>query len=148
MQTQTLIETDKSTDGTEPDAETGVLVAVPPQSRVAHHPEAEPEASPEPAEPPAGALDGADAAEPVEAPPPARSRAADTSGPSSDLFRQYLREIGRIPCSPRPRRSNSPAASRPACSPRRGWATPPTWRAASPSTWTAWSSWAGWPSAA
>lgn len=97
VQTQTLIQTDKSTDGTEPDAETDVLVAVPPQSRVAHHPEAEPEAAPEPAEPPAGALDGADAAEPVEAPLPARSRAADTSGPSSDLFRQYLREIGRIP---------------------------------------------------
>ncbi|MFF5478154.1 RNA polymerase sigma factor [Streptomyces sp. NPDC012935] len=97
VQTQTLIETDKSTDGTEPDAETDVLVAVPPQSRVAHHPESEPEASPEPAEPPVGALDGAYTAEPVEAPLPARTRAADTSGPSSDLFRQYLREIGRIP---------------------------------------------------
>ncbi|WP_217211764.1 RNA polymerase sigma factor [Streptomyces sp. AC550_RSS872] len=96
VQTQTLIQTDASTDGTEPDAETDVLVAVPPQSRVAHHPEAEPEASPEPAEPPADALD-ADAAEPVEAPVPARARAADTSAPSSDLFRQYLREIGRIP---------------------------------------------------
>ncbi|MFE6620103.1 RNA polymerase sigma factor [Streptomyces sp. NPDC057740] len=101
VQTQTLIQTDASTDGTEPDAETDVLVAVPPQSRVAHHPEteAEPEASPEPAEPPADALDAeaADAPEPVEAPVPARARAADTSGPSSDLFRQYLREIGRIP---------------------------------------------------
>ncbi len=96
VQTQTLSQTDSSTDGTEPDAEADVLVAVPPQSRVAHHPEAEPEASPEPAEPPAGALDAVDAAEPVEAPVPARAR-ADTSGPSSDLFRQYLREIGRIP---------------------------------------------------
>ncbi|KMS70945.1 RNA polymerase sigma-70 factor [Streptomyces viridochromogenes] len=97
VQTQTLIQTDASTDGTEPDAETDVLVAVPPQSRVAHHPEAEPEATPtEPAEPPAGALDAVDTAEPVEAPVPARAR-ADTSGPSSDLFRQYLREIGRIP---------------------------------------------------
>ncbi|MFF1642670.1 RNA polymerase sigma factor [Streptomyces sp. NPDC058246] len=36
----------------------------------------------------------AEAPEPVELP---RSRAADTGGPSSDLFRQYLREIGRIP---------------------------------------------------
>lgn len=96
VQTQTLSQTDSSTDGTEPDAETDVLVAVPPQSRAAHHPEAEPEASPEPAEPPAGALDAVDTAEPVEAPVPARAR-ADTSGPSSDLFRQYLREIGRIP---------------------------------------------------
>ncbi|KUN91628.1 RNA polymerase sigma factor [Streptomyces caeruleatus] len=99
VQTQTRSQTDASTDGTEPDAETDVLVAVPPQSRVAHHPEAGPEASPEPAEPPADALaaDAAGAAEPVEAPVPARARAADTSGPSSDLFRQYLREIGRIP---------------------------------------------------
>ncbi|MFJ7073101.1 RNA polymerase sigma factor [Streptomyces sp. NPDC098781] len=97
VQTQTLIQTDTSTDGTAPDAEADVLVAVPPQSRVAHHPEAEPEAPPEPVEPPAEALDGSEAAEPVEAPLPARSRAADTSGPSSDLFRQYLREIGRIP---------------------------------------------------
>ncbi len=61
-QTQTL---------TQPDA--GVLVAVPAQSRVAHHPES---------------------ADPVE--PVARLR-TDTGGPSSDLFRQYLREIGRIP---------------------------------------------------
>ncbi|GHG91906.1 RNA polymerase sigma factor [Streptomyces lanatus] len=91
VQTQTLIE--NSTDDTEPEAETDVLVAVPPQNRVAHHPEAEPETEAEPTEPPAGALD---ATEPVETPPPARSR-ADTSGPSSDLFRQYLREIGRIP---------------------------------------------------
>ncbi|MDF3146512.1 MULTISPECIES: RNA polymerase sigma factor [unclassified Streptomyces] len=103
VQTQTLIQTDVATtagaDSTEPDAEADVLAAVPPQSRVAHHPEAEPEASPEPAEPPAEALDGADATdatEPVEAPLPARAR-ADNSGPSSDLFRQYLREIGRIP---------------------------------------------------
>ncbi|WP_223280918.1 RNA polymerase sigma factor [Streptomyces antnestii] len=39
-------------------------------------------------------LDSVDA-EPPEA-PPARGR-TDTGGPSSDLFRQYLREIGRIP---------------------------------------------------
>jgi RNA polymerase primary sigma factor len=66
-QTQTL---------TQPDA--GVLVAVPAQSRVAHHPETPPEPA-EPAEPAA---------------PPVRP---ETGGPSSDLFRQYLREIGRIP---------------------------------------------------
>jgi RNA polymerase primary sigma factor len=107
VQTQTLTQTDSaasatSTTGTpadEPDAELDVLVAVPPQSRSALHPEAVPA---EPAEPPAEALvdepeeDGEplEAAEPVEPPVAAR---ADTSGPSADLFRQYLREIGRIP---------------------------------------------------
>ncbi|MBG0855441.1 RNA polymerase sigma factor [Streptomyces spinoverrucosus] len=98
VQTQTLIQTDVTTavgpDSTAPDAETGVLVAVPPQSRVALHPETEPPAEPpaEPtAEPPADAVE---APEPVEPPVPGR---VDTGGPSSDLFRQYLREIGRIP---------------------------------------------------
>ncbi|MER5209441.1 RNA polymerase sigma factor [Streptomyces sp. NPDC002838] len=93
VQTQTLTQTDVSTDGAEPDTETDVLVAVPPQSRVVHHPEAEPEG------PPAEALESAEAPEPVEVaevPEPPRAK-ADTSGPSSDLFRQYLREIGRIP---------------------------------------------------
>ena len=96
VQTQTLTQTDNSTD-TEPDDETDVLVAVPPQSRVVHHPEADPEAGPpEPAEPPAEALEAAEAPEPVETRAAERAR-ADSSGPSSDLFRQYLREIGRIP---------------------------------------------------
>jgi RNA polymerase primary sigma factor len=95
VQTQTLTQTDTSTDATEQDAETGVLVAVPPQNRVVHHPEADPEGPPESAEPPAEAL-AADATEPVEPPVVERVR-ADTGGPSSDLFRQYLREIGRIP---------------------------------------------------
>lgn len=111
VQTQTLIQNDistaistdqndistaVSTDGAEPDAETDVITAVPAQSRAAHHPEAAPEASPELDEPPAAvveAIETADPPEPVELP---RSR-PDTSGPSSDLFRQYLREIGRIP---------------------------------------------------
>ena len=93
VQTQTLTQTDKSTDATEPDAETDVLVAVPPQNRVVHHPEADPADADDPPEPPAEALE---AAEPEEAPVVERAR-ADTSGPSSDLFRQYLREIGRIP---------------------------------------------------
>ncbi|MET7696626.1 RNA polymerase sigma factor [Streptomyces sp. NPDC005485] len=101
VQTQTLTETDTATDT---DAENDVIPAVPPQSHVAHHPEARPEARPEadaesppePGEPPAGAVEitETEAPEPVE---PPRSRVADTSGPSSDLFRQYLREIGRIP---------------------------------------------------
>jgi RNA polymerase primary sigma factor len=101
VQTQTLTHTDASTaigtDSAEPDAETDVLVAVPPQSRVAHHPETHPETRqedpPEPAEPPAEALDAPEPAEPVEAPP----TRTETGSPSSDLFRQYLREIGRIP---------------------------------------------------
>ncbi|MBQ1098900.1 RNA polymerase sigma factor [Streptomyces sp. b94] len=97
MQTQTLTQTDTSTDGAEPDAESGVLVAMPPQHRAAHHPEHGPEEPPaaddarEAAEHPGGA---ADAPEPGGPPPPTRT---ETGGPSSDLFRQYLREIGRIP---------------------------------------------------
>ncbi len=116
MQTQTLTQTDSNTSTTadEADAESDVLVAVPPQSRALRHPEtdpganaagtpeARPEAAGEPAEPPAGALTeepdeaGApeEAAEPAEVPAAAR---AETGSPSSDLFRQYLREIGRIP---------------------------------------------------
>lgn len=90
VQTQTLTQTENGTDDTtEQDAETDVLVAVPPQSRVAHHPEAEPDT------PPAEALESVET-EPVEPPEPPRGR-VDTGGPSSDLFRQYLREIGRIP---------------------------------------------------
>ncbi|MEU7472922.1 RNA polymerase sigma factor [Streptomyces sp. NPDC044984] len=75
----------------------GVLAAMPAQSRAVHHPEAPPEPAepparaPEPAEPPAEALEPA---EPAEPPAPVRT---ETGGPSSDLFRQYLREIGRIP---------------------------------------------------
>ncbi|WP_394807178.1 RNA polymerase sigma factor [Streptomyces asiaticus] len=60
-------------------------------------PEAEPAEPEEPAEP-AEPVDPVEVVEPVEPvepiEPPAR---ADTSGPSADLFRQYLREIGRIP---------------------------------------------------
>ncbi|MEV3906583.1 MULTISPECIES: RNA polymerase sigma factor [Streptomyces] len=90
VQTQTLTQTENGTDDTtEQDAEPDVLVAVPPQSRVAHHPEAEPDP------PPAEALENVET-EPVEPPEPPRGR-VDTGGPSSDLFRQYLREIGRIP---------------------------------------------------
>ncbi len=58
----------------------------PPQSRAALHPETE-------TEPPADAL-ADEPEEPVEAPVAAR---AESGGPSADLFRQYLREIGRIP---------------------------------------------------
>ncbi|GAA3129307.1 RNA polymerase sigma factor [Streptomyces echinatus] len=98
MQTQTLAQTDSSAGATgtgadEPEAEPDVLAAVPPQSRAARHPET---TAAEPAEPPAEALaeEPEEAAEPVEAPSAAR---AESAGPSADLFRQYLREIGRIP---------------------------------------------------
>ena len=111
MQTQTLTQTDRTTtsttEGAEPDAESDVLAAVPPQNRAAHHPETEtetetetgtePETEPE-AEPPAEALE--DGPEPDSEPDPVEApvaRATEGSGPSSDLFRQYLREIGRIP---------------------------------------------------
>ncbi|MFC7218866.1 RNA polymerase sigma factor [Streptomyces polyrhachis] len=61
------------------------------QTRVHHHPEGE-------AEPPEALLTQAP---PVPPPPSGASgssapRTADTGSPSSDLFRQYLREIGRI----------------------------------------------------
>jgi RNA polymerase primary sigma factor len=103
VQTQTLAhtlaQTDVSTDDTEPDTETGVLGAVPPQSRAGHHPEAEPGIPAELPEPPAdeaGNTGHAENTEAVEPPEPVRHK-ADTGAPSSDLFRQYLREIGRIP---------------------------------------------------
>ncbi|MFJ1805102.1 MULTISPECIES: sigma-70 family RNA polymerase sigma factor [unclassified Streptomyces] len=106
-------------DGTEPDAETDVLAAVPPQNRPAHHPETHPETQTEAdaetdgeahartqteqeIEPPAEALvdtpeDAPEDAPELVPPPRARPRASDSGSPSSDLFRQYLREIGRIP---------------------------------------------------
>ncbi|AVH58888.1 MULTISPECIES: RNA polymerase sigma factor [Streptomyces] len=93
VQTQTLTQTDNTVAT---DANADVVGAVPAQSRAALHPETDPEGPPEP---PIGAVDvetapEAEAPEPVELP---RGRTADTGGPSSDLFRQYLREIGRIP---------------------------------------------------
>ncbi|NEA61056.1 RNA polymerase sigma factor [Streptomyces sp. SID12488] len=119
VQTQTLAQTDSGTAATKPGAETGtadvtdvveVIAAVPPQSRATHHPEtAEPDGPPERDEPPADEVETAEPIDPVEPIEPIdpvepaqrlRARAparADTSGPSSDLFRQYLREIGRIP---------------------------------------------------
>ncbi|MEV0226192.1 RNA polymerase sigma factor [Streptomyces sp. NPDC050704] len=90
VQTQTLTQTDNTTDT---DADSDVIAVVPPQSRAAHHPETEEaEGSSEPDEPTVTLVE-TEAPEPV-APPRGR---ADTGGPSSDLFRQYLREIGRIP---------------------------------------------------
>ncbi|WP_436941357.1 RNA polymerase sigma factor [Streptomyces sp. SudanB66_2053] len=81
VQTQTLTQTDTDVVGAAPDAD--LLVAMPAQSRVGQRPGTGPE--PEPTE-------AAEPAEPVD--PPVRP---EPGGPTSDLFRQYLREIGRIP---------------------------------------------------
>ncbi|MGW2559888.1 RNA polymerase sigma factor [Streptomyces sp. NPDC001514] len=78
VQTQTLTEAD-------------TVTAVPPQSRAAHHPENEPPPTPE-----AEAVPELSETPDLPEPPPG-GRAETGAGPSSDLFRQYLREIGRIP---------------------------------------------------
>lgn len=98
MQTQTLAQTEPNTTAVPeavPDAEPGVIAAVPAQSRAALHAETEPTAPAELAGTLAGTIAGTLAAEAPEsgAPPAAR---AESGGPTSDLFRQYLREIGRI----------------------------------------------------
>ncbi|MFI9646265.1 RNA polymerase sigma factor [Streptomyces sp. NPDC052040] len=112
VQTQTLIET--GTAHAAPEADSGAPGAAPPRSRPAHRPGTDPE-PPAPAGPQDAPKAAPEAApEAVEAEPesevepepepevepepvaPAREH-TDTSGPSSDLFRQYLREIGRIP---------------------------------------------------
>ncbi|MFD5650721.1 RNA polymerase sigma factor [Streptomyces sp. NPDC127039] len=80
MQTQTLTQTDTGAVGAEPDVERGVLLAMPAQPGAGA-------ALPHPGAP-------ADQPEHREPPPPTRT---ESGGPSSDLFRQYLREIGRIP---------------------------------------------------
>ncbi|MGW5737155.1 MULTISPECIES: RNA polymerase sigma factor [Streptomyces] len=98
VQTQTLSQTETALAAeveAEAAVDTDVIATVPQQNRAARHPEAGPEspeaeAAPEPPE----ALEP-DTGE-LPAPPVPRGR-ADTGGPSSDLFRQYLREIGRIP---------------------------------------------------
>ncbi|MEV8307944.1 RNA polymerase sigma factor [Streptomyces flavidovirens] len=104
VQTQTQIQTQTLPDD--------VMATVHPQHRGELHPEAEPAVpGEEEAEGEAGVDAGvdadADAEVLVEDPPDApetpdaserrRNPRADTGGPSSDLFRQYLREIGRIP---------------------------------------------------
>ncbi|MFG2497142.1 sigma-70 family RNA polymerase sigma factor [Streptomyces sp. NPDC048441] len=112
VQTQTLSQTETAAPATaevaaaaEAEAGADVIAAVPPQGRAARHPEAgpeSPEAPPEASsEVPSAAPGVPEALEPdsgeLPLPPPASRARADTGGPSSDLFRQYLREIGRIP---------------------------------------------------
>ncbi|CAL9415938.1 RNA polymerase sigma factor RpoD [Streptomyces sp. enrichment culture] len=132
MQTRTPTHTHEiGTDGTEEDAGSGVLLAVPSRSRTVRRPRTRPEAVPVPAPagPPAeaagipGPAEAAEPAEPVEPIDPAEAVEPvglvepvepvdpvgpvepaeappvrpEAGGPSADLFRQYLREIGRIP---------------------------------------------------
>ncbi len=94
MQTQTLTQTHTGTDGAERDARGGI-VAADARHRAADRPDdpAEPADVAEPEEP-GGGGDAVEPAESAEPPPPTRT---ESGGPSSDLFRQYLREIGRIP---------------------------------------------------
>ncbi|MEW1603338.1 sigma-70 family RNA polymerase sigma factor [Streptomyces sp. NPDC093808] len=94
--TQPLTQTDTDVAGAAPDAD--LLVAMPMRSRAGQRPgtgpeplaPVEPRSAEDPAE--AGPPDVVGPAEPVG--PPVRP---ETGAPSSDLFRQYLREIGRIP---------------------------------------------------
>ncbi|MFD8069876.1 MULTISPECIES: RNA polymerase sigma factor [Streptomyces] len=94
VQTQTLTQTHTGTDGAERDARGGI-VAADARHRAADRPDdpAEPADVAEPEEP-GGGGDAVEPAESAEPPPPTRT---ESGGPSSDLFRQYLREIGRIP---------------------------------------------------
>ncbi|WP_138959596.1 RNA polymerase sigma factor [Streptomyces sp. YIM 121038] len=102
VQTQTLTDTDTA-PGADVEAEADVITTVPPQSRGTRHPQLAPDerlaGPPAPGAEAPEAVEPAEPAEPgvetIELPSP-RGR-ADTGGPSSDLFRQYLREIGRIP---------------------------------------------------
>ncbi|WP_223206147.1 RNA polymerase sigma factor [Streptomyces xanthii] len=89
VQTQTLTPSESTAQAEPPAAPADdVLPAVPAQSRSAHHPEAAGAGAPQ---------DEPGETVPSDAPEPLRAARAETGGPSSDLFRQYLREIGRIP---------------------------------------------------
>ena len=157
MQTQTLTQTDSGTadptrrhgrrshrrrSGAVPAAEPR---RAPPRGRTPDSPRPTGQA-------PSRAGRGADA---EAEPEPARTRAArraparaDTGGPSSDLFRQYLREIGRIPLLTAAEEVELARRVEAGLFAEEKLRPPPTWTASSPSTWTGWSSWAGWPSAA
>ncbi|WP_411078906.1 RNA polymerase sigma factor [Streptomyces sp. cmx-18-6] len=106
MQTRTVTTTTEHMSATERMPTSEHISAIPVQNRAVHHPEGRPENPPETAaaRPPASAPEAVpsapeavmEEAEHVPEPREARSR-ADNGGPTSDLFRQYLREIGRIP---------------------------------------------------
>ncbi|MER7047284.1 RNA polymerase sigma factor [Streptomyces jumonjinensis] len=88
VQTQTLTESLTETAAGRL-AEAEPLAGVPSQRPPVNHPESVPEAA-------VGAV-VADAVEMPDPPESATASRAESGGPSSDLFRQYLREIGRIP---------------------------------------------------
>lgn len=148
MQTRTLAQTDSSTSATrtggdEPDAETGVLVAVPPQGRAGLDPEPAAEEEAADAEGP-DESDEPDEQPEAEVPVVAR---AESGGPSADLFRQYLREIGRIPLLTAAEEVELARRVEAGLFAEEKLSTTPTWTASWRSTWTGSSSWAGWPSA-
>ncbi|MFH8615599.1 sigma-70 family RNA polymerase sigma factor [Streptomyces sp. NPDC017979] len=105
VQTQTLTETEAAS-APAPAPVADAIAAVPAQSPPPQHPETMPQALVDvlPTDAPGEEQQGSEqrgpeseasdsgAAEPARAAP-----RAESSGPSSDLFRQYLREIGRIP---------------------------------------------------
>ncbi len=91
VQTQTLTQTDSDVVGAAPDAD--LLLGMPAQTRVGQRPGTGPEPPAQTEDPvETGPPDAVEPAEPVDS----RVR-PEIGGPSSDLFRQYLREIGRIP---------------------------------------------------
>ncbi|MGW9041969.1 RNA polymerase sigma factor [Streptomyces lydicus] len=78
--------------------QTQTLADVPAAAEPAEEPAPEPVTVVQQAEPPAAELLLEEIPqEPVAAPDPGPAPRPETGGPSSDLFRQYLREIGRIP---------------------------------------------------
>lgn len=89
MQTRTVT----STTDDVPPRTPAYAPAIPPQSRAAHHPESG--ARPPVPRGPDGLLEEQDDEELAPAPPP--GRATEHTGAGSDLLRQYLREIGRVP---------------------------------------------------
>jgi RNA polymerase primary sigma factor len=83
---------------------TGAVTKVPPQTFAPHHPESVDSPLPDPPllDPPLPDLARPEAVRPERSEPEIeadvrRLPQPESSGPSSDLFRQYLREIGRIP---------------------------------------------------
>ncbi|MFD5103556.1 RNA polymerase sigma factor [Streptomyces albidochromogenes] len=88
----------ESESGTEPEAPAEPEAAAEAEEAAAEEEaEAEAEAEAELVEPDILVEDPPDAPETPDASERRRNPRADASGPSSDLFRQYLREIGRIP---------------------------------------------------
>lgn len=125
-----------------------LLERVPEQNHAAVHPE-EPAGEPDEAQAraEAAAETGSDPESDAD-PGPVRRSGDEVSGPSADLFRQYLREIGRIPlltAEEEVELARRVEAGLFAEEKLNGTRTPTP---GSPSTSTGWSCSAGWPSAA